>query len=305
MEDEDTRDLVRAEMQTPLFKRSMRLRRGVERLFADAKGKRGLSRLHLRGLRGAEEEFLIGAAIANLMLLVRPADRLARSRRAPPAPERFSPIAKLSRGRNEPTLLRDLSLNSCVSMHIRDMLIGYARVSTDDQNLTLQRAALKEAGCRRTFDEKVSGAKRDRPELARMLDQIRDDDLVVVTRLDRLARSTRDLLDIAEKLNDAGAGLRSLAEPWADTTSPAGRMVLTVFAGIAEFERELIHQRTSSGRIAAKARGVRFGRPSKLTTDQIALGERLIGEGTSVREAAKLLKCHHATLYRALSAPTA
>lgn len=136
-----------------------------------------------------------------------------------------------------------------------------------------------------------------------MMDQLRDDDVVVVTRLDRLARSTKDLLDIAEKLNEAGAGLRSLAEPWADTTSPAGRMVLTVFAGIAEFERELIHQRTSSGRVAAKARGVRFGRPPKLTPEQIALGERLVGEGTSVREAAKLLKCHHATLYRALSAP--
>ena len=189
-------------------------------------------------------------------------------------------------------------------MHISDMLIGYARVSTDDQNLTLQRGALKEAGCRRTFDEKVSGAKRDRPELARMLDQIRDDDVVVVTRLDRLARSTKDLLDIAETLNDAGAGLRSLAEPWADTTSPAGRMVLTVFAGIAEFERALIYQRTSTGRVAAKARGVRFGRPPKLTTDQIALGERLVGEGTSVREAAKLLKCHHATLYRALTLTT-
>lgn len=132
-------------------------------------------------------------------------------------------------------------------MHIRDMLIGYARVSTDDQDLALQRAALKEAGCRRTFEEKVSGAKRDRPQLARLLDQIRDDDVVVVTRLDRLARLTKDLLDIAEKLNEAGAGLRSLAEPWADTTSPAGRMVLTVFAGIAEFERALIHQRTSSG----------------------------------------------------------
>jgi DNA invertase Pin-like site-specific DNA recombinase len=189
-------------------------------------------------------------------------------------------------------------------MHIRDMLVGYARVSTDDQDLQLQRAALKDAGCQRTFEEKVSGAKRDRPELSRMLDQLRDNDIVVVTRLDRLARSTRDLLDIAEKLKDAGAGLRSLAEPWADTTSPAGRMVLTVFAGIAEFERELIHQRTSSGRIAAKARGVRFGRPSKLSADQIALGERLVGEGTSVREAAKLLKCHHATLYRALSART-
>ncbi len=187
-------------------------------------------------------------------------------------------------------------------MHICDMLIGYARVSTDDQDLRLQRAALQEAGCRRTFEEKVSGAKLDRPELAKMIEQLRDDDTVVVTRLDRLARSTRDLLDIAERLKEAGAGLRSLAEPWADTTSPAGRMVLTVFAGIAEFERELIHQRTSSGRVAAKARGVRFGRPAKLTADQIALGERLVGEGTSVREAAKLLKCHHATLYRALSA---
>ena len=183
------------------------------------------------------------------------------------------------------------------------MQIGYARVSTDDQDLRLQRAALKEAGCRRTFEEKVSGAKRDRPELTRMLDQIREDDIIVVTRLDRLARSTKDLLDIAEKLKDAGAGLRSLAEPWADTTSPAGRMVLTVFAGIAEFERDLIQQRTSSGRVAAMARGVRFGRPPKLTPAQIALGERLIGEGTSVREAAKLLQCHHATLYRALEAP--
>jgi len=151
------------------------------------------------------------------------------------------------------------------------MLIGYARVSTDDQDLRLQRAALKEAGCKRTLEEKISGAKRDRPELVKMIEQLRDDDTVVVTRLDRLARSTRDLLDIAEKLKEAGAGLRSLAEPWADTTSHAGRMVLTVFAGIPEFERELIHHRTSSGRVAAKARGVRFGRPPKLTPDQIAL----------------------------------
>ena len=181
------------------------------------------------------------------------------------------------------------------------MLTGYARVSTDDQDLRLQRAALHEAGCRRVFEEKVSGATRDRPELARLLDQLRPDDVVVVTRLDRLARSTRDLLDIAEMLNRAGAGLRSLAEPWADTTSPAGRMVLTVFAGMAEFERALIHQRTSSGRAAAQARGVRFGRPPKLTSEQIALGRRLVCEGTSVRQAAKLLKCHYATLYRALA----
>ncbi len=169
-------------------------------------------------------------------------------------------------------------------MHTCDMLIGYARVSTDDQDLTSQRRALKEADCRKVFEEKVSGAKRDRLELARMIEHLRDDDVIVVTRLDRLARSTRDLLDIAEQLNAIGAGLRSLAEPWADTTSPAGRMVLTVFAGIAEFERALIHQRTSAGRIAAQGRGVRFGRPPKLTHDQVALGQRLVGEGTSVRE---------------------
>ncbi len=112
----------------------------------------------------------------------------------------------------------------------------------------------------------------------------------MATRLDRLARSTRDLLDLAESLNRAGAGLRSLAEPWADTTSPAGKMVLTVFAGIAEFERAR----------AAQEKGVRFGRPPLLSAEQVALGQRLLAEGTSVREAARVLRCHHATLYRAL-----
>ncbi len=180
------------------------------------------------------------------------------------------------------------------------ILIGYARVSTDDQDLTLQRAALEGAGCRRLYEEKVSGARRDRPELARLLDQLREGDVVVVTRLDRLARSTRDLLDVAELLKEADAGLRSLAEPWADTTSPAGKMVLTVFAGIAEFERALIHQRTSAGREAARRRGVRFGRPPALTADQVTLAKRLVAEGTSVRATAAMLNCHHATLYRAL-----
>ena len=156
------------------------------------------------------------------------------------------------------------------------MLIGYARVSTEDQDLTLQRAALKDVGCKRVYEEKVTGAKRDRPQLVRMLDQLRAGDVVVVSRLDRLARSTRDLLEIAEQLNEAQAGLRSLHEPWADTTSPAGRMVLTVFAGIAEFERELIRERTHAGRMAAQARGVRFGRPPKLTADQVALARRLV-----------------------------
>lgn len=127
------------------------------------------------------------------------------------------------------------------------MLLGYARVSTDDQHLDQQRRALAEAGCRRLFEEKVSGARRDRPELARLLDQLRDDDVVVVTRLDRLARSTRDLLEIAEILREAGAGLRSLGEPWADTTSPAGRMVLTVFAGIADYAKSGMMRRIVAG----------------------------------------------------------
>ena len=180
------------------------------------------------------------------------------------------------------------------------MLLGYARVSTEDQNLDLQRTALREAGCDRIYEEKLSGASRNRPELARLLDHLRRGDVVVVARLDRLARSTRDLLDIAELIKDAEAGLRSLGEPWADTTSPAGRMVLTVFAGIAEFERALLHQRTGAGRAAARARGVRFGRPPKLTAEQVGLARRLIEEGAAVRETARILKVHAATLYRAL-----
>ncbi len=186
------------------------------------------------------------------------------------------------------------------------MLVGYARVSTGDQDLSQQRAALKAAGCKRVYEEKVSGAKRDRPELARMLDHLRAGDVVTITRLDRLARSTRDLLDIAERLDDAEAGLRSLAEPWADTTSPAGRMVLTVFAGIAEFERSLIQERTSSGRAAAKAKGVRFGRPPALSAEQIDHARRLIEqEDKPAKEVAALLKVHLATLYRALDAAPA
>ena len=180
------------------------------------------------------------------------------------------------------------------------LLIGYARVSTDDQDLTNQRAELHAAGCKRIFAEKISGAHARRPELARMLDHLRAGDVVAVTRLDRLARSTRDLLDIAEQLQAQGAGLRSLAEPWADTTSPAGRMVLTVFAGIAEFERSLIIDRTRSGREAAKARGVRFGRRPTLTPGQVEHARDLLSQGRTAAETAELLGVHRATLYRAL-----
>ena len=185
-------------------------------------------------------------------------------------------------------------------------LIGYARVSTQGQDLAQQRETLSAMGCQRIFEEKVSGAKRDRPELGRLLDHLRTGDVVTVTRLDRLARSTSDLLHIAERINDSGAGLRSLAEPWADTTSPAGRMVLTIFAGIADFERSLIGERTSVGRAAALARGVRFGPRPALSAEQIVHARRLIEEeGRPVTEAARILNVHRATLYRALARPPA
>ena len=181
------------------------------------------------------------------------------------------------------------------------MLIGYARVSTDEQDLTEQRKALRAAGCERVLEEKVSGARADRAELARLLDLVREGDAVVVTRLDRLARSTKQLLGIVERLDGAGAGIRSLAEPWADTTTPAGRMVLTVFAGIAEFERALIAERTGKGRHAARERGVRFGRPRKLDGEQMTLARRLQAEGKSVREIAAVLRVHSSTIYRAIA----
>ena len=144
---------------------------------------------------------------------------------------------------------------------------------------TLQRTALKQAGCKRIYEEKVSGATRDRLAFTRMLDQLRRATSSWLPGSTGCALDA-DLLEIAELLKEGGTGLRRLGEPW-QTTSPAGKMVLTVFAGMAEFERALNHQRTSSGRVAAKARGVRFGRPPKLTPEQIALGRRLVDEGTS------------------------
>jgi DNA invertase Pin-like site-specific DNA recombinase len=182
------------------------------------------------------------------------------------------------------------------------MRLGYARVSTEDQALELQRDRLTRAGCGKLFEEKISGAARNRPALERLLAELRADDVLVVTRLDRLARSTAELLRIAQAIEEKRAGLQSLEEPWADTTSPAGRMVLTVFAGIAEFERALIRQRTEEGRTAAKKRGVPFGRPRKLRPDQQDLIRRLIEEGRSVSDVARTFNVHPATIYRCLEA---
>ena len=147
-------------------------------------------------------------------------------------------------------------------------LLGYGRVSTDGQSLTAQVAELKAAGCVEIFQEKISGAKADRKQLARLIARLDKGDVLVVTRLDRLARSTRDLLNMLEAVAEKGAGFRSLRDTWADTTTAQGRLMLTVLGGLAEFERELIRSRTSEGRERAKAQGVVMGRKPKLTHHQ-------------------------------------
>lgn len=179
------------------------------------------------------------------------------------------------------------------------MIIGYARVSTDDQNLDAQTDALKAAGAERIFADKISGVRRDRPELGAMLDQLRPGDVIVVTKYDRLARSLRDLLDIVEAIKEQGAGFRSLAED-IDTTTPAGRLVFHVFASIAQFERERISERTKEGLEAAKARGRIGGRPPALTADQKAEVRRMRDdEQRHVSEIARLFKVSERTVRRA------
>ncbi len=182
------------------------------------------------------------------------------------------------------------------------MKIGYARVSSIDQNLDSQLQALKAEGCKRIYQEKVSGVKKHRPELEKLLEQLREKDTVVISRLDRLARSTRHLLEIAERIEKSDAHFYSLAEPWANTTCHTGRMLLTVFAGIAEFERDLIRERTKSGRIAARSRGVKFGRPQKIKNEQRNLIDHLLEQGKSVNEIALTFSIHPSTVYRALAA---
>lgn len=146
------------------------------------------------------------------------------------------------------------------------------------------------------FEEKTSGARRNRSKLEELIDKLRRGDVLVVTRLDRLARSTGEPLAIAERISGKKVGLQSLDEPWADTTTPAGRMILTGFAGVAEFERHLIHSRTDDGRRAAMARGVTFGRSRKMRHDQQALAR----EGKSISEVARTFNVHPATIYRCL-----
>jgi DNA invertase Pin-like site-specific DNA recombinase len=148
------------------------------------------------------------------------------------------------------------------------MIRGYARVSTDGQSIDAQVKQLRAAGAEKVWRETASGAKTDRAQLRRVLDQLDAGDVLIVTRLDRLARSTRDLLNIMATIAEKKAGFRSLADTWADTTTAHGRLMLTVLGGLAEFERELIRARTSEGRARAVANGVKLGRKPILTPHQ-------------------------------------
>ena len=182
-------------------------------------------------------------------------------------------------------------------------IYGYARVSTDGQSLASQDAQLRAAGCTKIYAEKISGARSDRPELAKLLKRLDQGDVLTVTRLDRLARSTRDLLNILDIIAKAGAGFKSLCDTWADTTSPHGRLMLTVLGGLAEFERELIIARTGEGRTRAKARGVKFGRPRALTPHQRREAMQRVANGVAQADVARSFNVSQATISR-LAAPS-
>jgi DNA invertase Pin-like site-specific DNA recombinase len=176
--------------------------------------------------------------------------------------------------------------------------IGYARVSTDGQTLQAQTEALHGAGCARIFAEKISGAHSDRPQLAKAIAALGEGDTLVVCKLDRLARSTRDLLNTLATISDRGASFKSLNDPWADTTTPHGKLMVTVLGGLAEFERHLILSRTAEGRTRAKASGVKFGRKPTLTVYQRAEALRRRAAGETLVEIAKSFNVSHMTIAR-------
>lgn len=177
------------------------------------------------------------------------------------------------------------------------MKIGYARVSTLEQNLDRQIDQLKAEGCERIFCDKMSGKIKDRPELVRMMDMLRAGDVVVVSELSRLSRSLRDLRDTVDRLHELQVDLRSLKEPWADTTTPQGKLMFTIFGGISEFERDLIAQRSKEGVAAARSRG-RFGGRPKKSDEDIRMAKTLYEAKYSLDEIFKRTGVSKSTLYK-------
>jgi DNA invertase Pin-like site-specific DNA recombinase len=180
------------------------------------------------------------------------------------------------------------------------IIIGYARVSTLDQHLDRQLDALHDAGVSKLFTEKVTGRKADRPELMKLIEQLREGDVVVISELTRLSRSTKDLFAIVELIQSKGADIRSLKETWLDTTTPHGKLMFTIFAGLSQFEADLTAQRTREGLEAARVRG-RFGGRPKTDADSIRRAMKLYHAGqNSIREIEELTGVKKSTLYRNL-----
>ena len=180
-------------------------------------------------------------------------------------------------------------------------LIGYARVSTAEQDTALQTDALRKVGCERVFEDVVSGAKADRPGLAAALAYLRDGDVLAVWRLDRLGRSLAHLIETIGALEARGVGFRSLTES-IDTTTPGGRLIFHVFGALGQFERDLIRDRTKAGLTAAAARGRKGGRKPVVTAEKLQRAQEYIANGLNVREAATRLKVSKTALYSALQA---
>lgn len=180
------------------------------------------------------------------------------------------------------------------------MVFGYARVSTSDQDASLQIDALNAHGCDRVFADTISGSTTTRPQLDQLLEQLRPGDAVVVWRLDRLGRSVRHLIDIVRQLDERKVGFRSMRES-IDTTNPGGKLVFHVFAALAEFERDLIRERTKAGLEAARARGRKGGRPAALTPEQVVAARQMYEKrDLTAVEIARVLGVSRATLYRSL-----
>jgi DNA invertase Pin-like site-specific DNA recombinase len=183
--------------------------------------------------------------------------------------------------------------------------IGYARVSTLDQNPDLQLDALTEAGCYRIYTDRASGSLDRRPELAKALDQLRPGDTLVVWKLDRLGRSLRNLIDVVKELEDREVGFRSLQESL-DTTTPGGKLVFHLFGALAQFEREIIKERTAAGLAAARARGRTGGRPSTMTPAKLQMAQQMYDSREhTVAQIAKTLGVSRASIYRHLTPGTA
>ena len=181
------------------------------------------------------------------------------------------------------------------------MKLGYARVSTETQDNAAQLAALKKAGCRRVFEEKASGGRWERPELQRVIEQIREGDVLIVWKLDRLSRSLKDVLNLMERIDQAGAGFQSLTEA-IDTTSPAGRMMMQIVGAFAEFERAMLRERTRHGLIAARKEGRTGGRKPKLNARQQREILKLVNSGEhTAADAARLFSVHPSTVARLLA----